>query len=228
MRNQLIKIQWVVIAALLILGIFKVHALKRDRDLSQTALAKEQQSATFWKDATGKARAEVTAVKTEKQIAKEVYESEIDSLRKQNIGIGRNGKGLNSVTNVTTETRDSVILKTVYDTLVVNNTITVNETLQYSDKWTQFRYDPKTNGLNYSYTDSLSIVNFDKKQGFLKPRVTTVQVVSHNPNSTITGLTQFEVEHKPKRMQFGLQAGYGITNNGLSPYAGVGLTIRIW
>lgn len=217
-----------IIALLLVVGGIYANSLKYQRDLSQTALAKEKQQANFWKDETGKARAEVSTIQASKDIVAKVYEAEIDSLRKLNIGIGRNGKGLNSVTNVTTLTKDSVVLKTVYDTVVVNNQIQVSESLQYSDQWSQFKYDLTTSSLAYAFTDSISIVDYEKKQGFLKPRITSIQVISHSPHATITGLTTFQVEHKPKKVQFGLQAGYGITKNGFSPYAGVGVTFKIW
>ncbi len=36
------------------------------------------------------------------------------------------------------------------------------------------------------------------------------------------------VRQKPRRWQFGVQAGYGLTPRGLQPYVGVGVTYRLW
>ena len=33
---------------------------------------------------------------------------------------------------------------------------------------------------------------------------------------------------KPKKFHIGLQAGYGITNKGLSPYIGIGVSYRLY
>ena len=193
-----------------------------------TALKKETQKAEMWADKEGKSRAEVATISAEKEVIKKVYEAEIDSIRKSIPGIGRNGRNLIESTNIRTETRDSVILKTVYDTIVVNGEIGTLRSYQYSDRWASFKLDPLTNSLEYATTDSLSIVKYNKKNGFLKKRSVAVQVISHNPKSTITGLTQFEIKQEAPRINLGFQVGYGITNNGLSPYAGIGLNIRLW
>lgn len=36
------------------------------------------------------------------------------------------------------------------------------------------------------------------------------------------------VRQKPRRWQFGISAGYGLTPRGLQPYVGVGVTWRLW
>jgi hypothetical protein len=213
---------------ILTLGGLYANGLRKERDISQTALEKMTQTVTSWQDSEGRARAEVKSISAQSDIVKSVYKTEIDSLRKLIPDIGRKGKGLIEATTVSTQIRDSIILKTIYDTIVVKNKIQVIETLTYADKWIDFRYRLDHSILVYTVRDSLSIVKYNKKQGLFKPKMTSVQVVSHNPNSSITGLSQFEVEHKPKKIQFGLQLGYGITNSGFSPYAGVGFTFKIW
>lgn len=218
----------VVATAVIIILLWWINGVTYERDRNATDLAREKQTVQTWKDKEGRARAEIQTISANRDIIKDVYEDKIDSLRKILPEIGRTGKNLKEATTITTVTRDSIILKTVTDTLVVNNNVVVKETLQYSDKWLDLNYDPKTNGLNYSSRDSLSIIKFNKKQGFLKPRITTVQVISHNPRQTVTGLTQFEVKPDMRRLQFGLQAGYGFTNNGMSPYVGVGFTWKLW
>lgn len=199
-----------------------------ERDRNATALKKEQQSVQTWKDEAGRSRGEVEAIKAERDLIKTVYESELDSLRRVIPEIGRKGKNLKEATNVTTITKDSIVLSTIFDTVVVDNNIVVRESLQYSDKWLDLEFDPLTNGLNYTSRDSLSIVKFSKRQGWFKPRTTNVQVISHNPRSSIIGLQQFSVEADVKRLSFGLQAGYGFTNNGMSPYVGIGFTWKLW
>jgi hypothetical protein len=216
-----------VILLLLVAGGLYFNSLKYELNLSQTALGKERQETKRWIDKEGKSRAEIQTISASQDVIKSVYESEIDSLRKSISDIGRNGRNLNEATTISTETRDSLILKTVFDTVVVNNEIKVNETLKYSDKWLDLEYFPSNQSLTYASRDSLSIVKYEKKQGFLKPRITSIQVINHNPRSSVTGIRQFEITPKSKRFDFGLQAGYGFTNNGMSPYVGIGFTIRL-
>jgi hypothetical protein len=56
-----------------------------------------------------------------------------------------------------------------------------------------------------------------------------VVVTTPNPYVKITELESVKLDlPKPKRISIGAQLGYGVCKNGLSPYAGVGLSINLF
>ncbi len=89
----------------------------------------------------------------------------------------------------------------------------------FSDKWIYL----SGKGLNDSLDFDLKVKNeytiaigYEKKKPF-------VEITNHNPYTETSYLRTFEVKvPKASRFGLGLQAGYGISKNGLSPYVGIG------
>jgi hypothetical protein len=89
----------------------------------------------------------------------------------------------------------------------------------FSDKWIYL----SGKGLNDSLDFDLKVKNeytiaigYEKKKPF-------VEITNHNPYTETSYLRTFEVKvPKASRFGLGIQAGYGISKNGLSPYIGLG------
>jgi hypothetical protein len=89
----------------------------------------------------------------------------------------------------------------------------------FSDKWIYL----SGKGLNDSLDFDLKVKNeytiaigYEKKKPF-------VEITNHNPYTETSYLRTFEVKvPKASRFSLGIQAGYGITKNVLSPYFGLG------
>ena len=85
------------------------------------------------------------------------------------------------------------------------------------------------NSYTYEYDvyDSLSLLNIRSRKNFFHKWENKVRVVNSNPKTTISGITSLTIKEKPKRITIGLMVGYGVTNSGLSPFAGVGISTPI-
>jgi len=98
----------------------------------------------------------------------------------------------------------------------------------YADRWLYLRgkiIDDQLE-LDYRITDSIQLVSFTKRKWFLGKRESYVSGFSLNPKTTLQGLQQVKLNGsiEPKKWGIGIQAGYGITGAGLSPYVGIGIT----
>lgn len=198
-----------IIAALLILLLHTCDSAKR----TERTLESELGSVQIWRDKFGRSNAELTVTKLDYQSLKKYHSNVVDSLRKQ---LGIKPK---SVTNVVTV--GSVISDTVFITTGKPSV----------SKWATFKLD--SNKLVYSIRDSLVLVTYNKRYGFLNLKTKyTTRVVSFNPHSTITGLTSIEIIPKERRLHLGLYAGYGMQlNQGVvrvGPSVGLGITMKIF
>lgn len=140
----------------------------------------------------------------------ESQEKEIQRLQKL---AKENKKGVVYITN-TVETF-------VTDTLYILN----DSTLHYSDEWVYLNVN-SNNTFNLKVNNSFSYVIEEKKKPF-KPTTYTITSINENPYTITTGLRSATIKHKNKRFGIGVNAGYGYTLGGFSPYIGIGVNYNL-
>lgn len=113
--------------------------------------------------------------------------------------------------------RDSLVRDTVY-----------YYTVKYKDRWLDFKgiLDTGRFSANYTLTDSLTLVTFIRKQGFLGlgRAKTFVDISGTNPNLTFSNLSSVELTKvRDKRWSIGPYVGYGWTGTGFGVSFGISL-----
>ena len=121
-----------------------------------------------------------------------------------------------------TEINDSTYLKLPY-------------TLSNKNRWYNYQFRLTENGkvirdsLNF-YSEFIVSFGYEKKFN-LNPFDKNKPIVYFrdlNPYTEVTEMQNIVIEDfKPRKVSIGLQAGYGITSNGLGPYLGVGVNNQL-
>lgn len=169
-------------------------------------------------------------VHTEKPVAvaniatiKASYERIIDSLTRV---LKIKDKRITDLLAVGTTTTGT--FKPKIDTVVIHGTNTA--VVSYQDKWLSVSgVVNEDSQWSYSYKDSLSFTTYNKKTGFLKlGRTLMLDAFSHNPNTTIEGLTAIKISKaKPKKFGIGVNVGYGFDGKVWKPVVGVGVNYNL-
>lgn len=127
------------------------------------------------------------------------------------------GNGTVIINNITTDTTSIEKTKTkpnnkksflINDSYLSLNGIISNDSLDYS----------------YTYADRVLFGVYEKRMGFFKPRQTTVVASLSNPKGVITNINSIEIIPKQPKLYLSLSGGYGMTNQGLSPFIGVSIS----
>lgn len=204
----------VLIVTIGVLG-YKLHQ-------SNNALTYTEEKIKYYEDELGRSRAEVTTLNTTLEALKQARMSLLDSVRANfDVEIDR-------LRNITTTglIRTERIEIPVYDTLVRVDTVESQaQAFRYNSKWLDMSGRLLDDQLSLSYTayDSLSIVQERLRTGI------KTQILSHNPNTRLRGVTSFEIEKKDRRFGLSVFAGPAVTLDGLTPLAvGVGVGWRVW
>lgn len=198
-----------VIIIILYIGIRIISGLSERVDSLHNNVRIKESEATYWRDKSGRHHAEKEVAVGKLKDLKVIYKEALDSI--SNV---RNAK---SITSITTQTTDTVYVS-FKDSLYT-----------YKDPYLTFKLSPATNIMTYSLRSKITLVKRDKRGflGFNKRYV--VEAISENPRVILTGVTALEVQpNKKRKITFGLQAGYGITTSGLSPYVGLGIGLRLF
>jgi hypothetical protein len=200
--------------------------LNSDNESLRNMHAMMADSAEYWRDESGKARASEAVALTNLETAKEMMPRELEALRRDISGLKRNLSNLESVTAAGITSRGT-ISGSVRDTTIINNNIERrSKTFTYGDKWIWVNglISDSTFDLQYKYEDSMVFTTYWKKEGLFKKRVLTLDAISYNPNSTISGIKNIRIATpKRRKPRIGVYLGYGIGRNGLSPQVGVGM-----
>jgi hypothetical protein len=114
---------------------------------------------------------------------------------------------------------------------VTTDTVTLIKN-QYVDRWTNIQL-LDSNRVAYKFRDSLALISYNKKYGFLNLKSSYVtRAISFNPHTTLTGITSIEIKPETRRLSLGIYSGYGATKSGNQVYtgvqAGLGISYRIF
>jgi len=149
-----------------------------------------------------------------------------DEVRKNKDKIKSGG----SVITINSETTYS---STAPSVLHINNNDSCNPVYNASNndttwvKW-KVRSSKDSTTITFSNKDRYTVVIGSERIGLFK-RKPIVEITTYNPYNSIRSMRAFEVKDNSSRTRFGLgiQAGYGATLKGLSPYLGIGLNFKI-
>lgn len=76
------------------------------------------------------------------------------------------------------------------------------------------------------FRDSIIVTSYNKRINFFTSK-SYIDVYNTNKNIEISPILQYEIKVKKKRFGIGINAGYGITTQGLAPYIGFGLNYNL-
>lgn len=203
---------YILIICLLLLGF--AYKSASQKQYYERALNAQKSKVTLWRDKQGRSHAEIQTLELQIETVADVYESEIDSLKKDFDFRVRN---LDNVTNISTSTSETVYL-TQIDTVYYPHYV-------YQDKWTYIELKFKTEQpeLFYSIKDSVSFIQHYKRENLLGKKVLYIDGISHNPNTQITGMKNLKINKSPNNFSLGLQLGYAPSGM----YLGLGLNYAI-
>lgn len=177
----------------------------------------------YWRDKEGKSHVRAIVAESNLEVAKSTLGDELKALAKEVSGLKRNIKNLKSYITVGVTTSGSATTGLI-DTVVMKDSSA--RAFKWNDKWTEVAgvIQDTTVSLEYRVRDSLTFVSYYRSNGLFRPRSLMIDAISHNPNSTITGIKNTKITSlKRRRPRPGFYAGYGIGPAGLSPQVGVGL-----
>jgi len=211
------RIIWeaLMLLVFVIIILSRLQAALRSNSRLQDNLRISNQQAEIWRDKYGRSHGEVERLKLTNKELREAMPALIDSIKRDFKDVKPR-----TITNVVTVT------KVVRDTIPfpVDNPLGFH----YKDRWNEFKINTDST-FSFSVKDSLALVSSRKNFGFLGlKKKNTVEVVSYNPKSTITGLKSIEIVENPKRVGIGIMVGYGMSKDGLSPVVSAGVFYRIF
>lgn len=216
----------VLLTLLLSAALCWIGHVSDQRDSYQSLAEAQQDTVRIWRNKYGKARAEKKSVLASKQALRSYYRSRFDSLEKQMDIKMKHMRSLIGVGSVT-ERRILATVATVpiymRDTVTVKDAVYFNaEAFHFQDKWLTIDglLINKRLDLVYTHRDSINLVTSWKRKNIFHRRALTIDAVSYNPFSTITGLDHMEVSIRPRR--FGIGPYVGISPSGWS----VGVSIH--
>ncbi len=178
--------------------------------------AANQREVEIWKNEAGHYQASALSANASIDVLKAAIGSELNGLRDEVKGLKKNMSNLQSLTQlnlatsgtITTGTRDTLILNgTKYDTALA---------FSQKDKWADISgYALKGKSvINYKFYDSLNFVAYWERPKLFANRELKIDIISYNPNSSITGLKSYNVKPAP------------LSRFGAGPYVGVDFTGR--
>lgn len=100
-----------------------------------------------------------------------------------------------------------------------------NKTFVFSDEWIDINggVDDDNIKINKISLKNEVFITLGEEKRFLKSNLLKVNVRNTNPYFFQGDLKSLTKKIKPPRYSFGISVGYGVTENGLSPYLGVGI-----
>lgn len=132
----------------------------------------------------------------------------------------KNGGSITNHTTVTNYYNSTNTYTTLENGNIVYNGTNKDKTwIDWTSKATK-----DSTSLKLKVINAYSIIIGQEKQGLFKKPKPIVEVINKNPYSSTTSLRAFEVKdtRKTNRFTLGVQAGFGFTFYGPSPYIGIG------
>jgi hypothetical protein len=202
----------VLILAIVALGLLYLDS-KMKLKQSREALITSSEEVILWKDEYGRSNAELGVLKLDYQSFILTQERIVDSLK----AIKIKPKTVAKIQNVT---------------LMTSDTVYITRNKPFLSPWSTIGF-VADDSISYSFKDSLSLVTYHKKYGFLhlKSKYVT-RAISFNPNTRLTGLTTVEIIPKTRRISLGGFAGYGLQFRDSQVFpgwiAGIGISFKLF
>lgn len=244
------KENWFTLLLLLVVTLLILRDCNRvgkKIDPNQAAYEYLQDSVKFFKNKAGEATAQLNllVLDNEKQLEQiESKDKRIAELKYAYNKVKKDLKAKDKILNITLielENFQSGKMDTVYvvksDTIFVDGeAFIIHPQYKFStgDEWHLLEgvvgEKPENSYYNLSIKEKLELSYVRKSLGFLGMKGTEyqLQAVSLNPYTTSIDLNGFSINEKVKRFHVGAFAGYGVTNQGLSPNISIGLMYSIF
>ena len=213
---------------LLLINIYYLHSNRVDlMDKHRTEKLILQNNVEVCKDKYNQNRIETEIITTNTKTLIDVYENELNKLRKDFDVIDKNFKNLKNITVTTTNTSDKLAIKT--------SELNGYQTFYYNDDWTNIsgKFNNGKLELKYSIDNKFTYVSFFKQKKLLNlipvgRRRLYIQAMSSNPKTSINNLKTIDITPDKRKFRLSLQPqmGYGFTQHGFGFYTGVGLGIK--
>ncbi len=230
-KNIIINI---LIALWLVFTVRSCMSIKDSRQSLRENLKSLNDSAVYYKDKYGKEHARVNQVELSKKDASILFGKEIERITSELKIKEKQIKYYTSIKKETEGTFESKLDTVWKDSLVYKDGEKVLVPYieyvgtTYKDKWLDFKgkFTDSSFKANYSISDSLTIVSYWKRKGFLSlgKKELYLDISSSNPNTKIINIDNFKIsEEKVKRFGIGPQAGFQFSNGSFNPYIGIGI-----
>lgn len=234
--------KWVIILLLVLLAMFSFSTYFNNRLLKKDALAQAalytdmQKKLTFYKDANDNYHARNARFEFDKKSYIDAHENEMDSMAKL---LKIKTKQIDYFTKIASSNSGSVNTPLDTNKRIVfipgeNRYDTVEYyKFNYLDKWLTLDgiIDSGKITANYTMKDSLLIVGFTRREGFLNlgKKRAYIDVSSSNPNVTFSNLEHIELKDvKFKKFSLGVGVYYGFNGQKFQPVIGLGVQYKIF
>ena len=147
----------------------------------------------------------------------------------QNI-INKNKERLGDQGSVTVFSTSTILSDTQTTTVTVVDSSTVYSACNKDTtwiKWSTIATKDSTH-LNLKVNNAYAVIIGSERSKWYKKKTSFVEVTNSNPYTSTQALRAFQVKDtRVNRIGLGIQAGYGITLKGLSPYLGLGINFKL-
>jgi hypothetical protein len=238
LSNLKIDLKYFIGLLFVIAGLCIVLTIQVREGIQKENIISEQKAEIeYYNNRIGTETAKRFAVEVNKNKLKEYYEKEISTIRERH-NIKTKNLEAAVLAKVETVVRDTikVSVKAKGDTpnLSFSSVDWKQAEIDFnnSDKWHRIRGNISNGVLKYDIAtfDSLSFVFHRKRTGFLGMgrKQIIIEGASDNPYTKIEGIKGIKVGNERRRpFGIGVSFGYGMTDQGLSPYVGIGLTYQL-
>lgn len=226
MRNKNI-LYWLILTLIIITVIFHIKDCNNSIGNKNSKLIESlNDSISYYRDENGVLHSKITAIEVdniEKFKKLNIKNEEIKELQK----LIKKYKDVQSATVFKTKTEIKEIFKT--DTVVVNDTLLPvykSDFMLYggTDKlqvYGHIRMEKDSTALELHMIDRFKIVTHKEKDKII------LDISNENPYSVTESQRAVIKIPKQKRIGLGVNAGYGISKSGLSPYIGLGVNYNL-
>lgn len=211
-----------VLAILLFKQCDKTRAVKDQYSNSRDFL---QDTITYYTNSLGQQVAEKKALQGDAHALSVLLSKQIDSTG-QLKRLVKNYRKVIAAGNITQETRIDTVAITYRDTIP----FVFDRDWSKIDNYYTISGSSSQRGITIdqlTIPNTLSFAIGNKKTGLFKSEY-RIEVVNSNPYVKTTGLDSYTLEVPSKNFGIGIFAGYGMSQDGLSPIVGVGITYSIF
>ena len=218
MRNKNI-FSWLVLIFAIIIIIFCVKACNNGiRKENSKLIESLNDSISYYRDVEGILHSKISVIEDDYFLKLKLKDKEIAELQ----DLVKKYKNVKSATIIKTETKivEKILNKTVLDT--ISNTPIYESSFNLKDYiWGNIVAKKDTTDIKINIKNDFNIVTY-KERGKL-----VLDVSDKNPYSVTKVQRSYINLPKQKRFGLGVNAGYGISKSGLSPYIGLGVNYSI-
>ena len=218
MRNKNI-FSWLVLIFIIIIIIFCVKACNNNIRKENSKLVESlNDSIRYYRDVEGVLHSKISVIEDDYFLKLKLKDKEIVELQ----DLVEKYKNVKSATIIKTETKivEKIINKTVLDT--ISNTPIYESSFNLKDYiWGDIVAKKDTTDIKINIKNDFNIVTY-KERGKL-----VLDVSDKNPYSVTKVQRSYINLPKQKRFGLGVNAGYGISKSGLSPYIGLGINYNL-